>query len=151
MTALLLLCAANIWDAEVATRNDYLYPYSGAEDAANYLRSVGADREKIIGFLYGAVGIQPYFDRNILANFPATYYHQGLPFVGLELDINEFRRMSPDYVVAFTEQPQMMMQYDIPALAAERYEIVHFSDGYMIYKRGVYVRQCYFILRRVRQ
>jgi len=151
VTALLLLCVANIWDAEVAMRNDYLYPYSGAEDAANYLRSVGADREKIIGFLYGAVGIQPYFDRNILANFPATYYHQGLPFVGLELDINEFRRMSPDYVVAFTEQPQMMMQYDIPALAAERYEIVHFSDGYMIYKRGVYVRQCYFILRRVRQ
>jgi hypothetical protein len=150
VAALVLLCAVNIWDAEVAMKNDYLYPYSGAEDAANYLRSVGADRQKIVAFLYGAVGIQPYFDRNILANFPAAYYHQGLPFVGLELDVNEFRRMSPDYVVAFTEQPQMMMQYDMPVLATEGYETVHFSDGYMIYKRGVYVRQVYFIFRRVR-
>jgi len=150
IAVLLLLCAVNIWDAEVAMRNDYLYPYSGAKDAADYLRSVGADRQKIIGFLYGAVGIQPYFDRNILANFPTAYYHHGLPFVGQELDVNEFRRMSPDYVIAFTEQPQMMMQYDTPALAAEGYEIVHFSDGYMIFKRSVYVRQVYLIFRRVR-
>jgi hypothetical protein len=44
----------------------------------------------------------------------------------------------------------MMMEYDTPALDAEGYEIVHFSDGYMIYKRGVYVRQVYLIFRRVR-
>lgn len=150
VAALLCLCALNIWDAEVALRRDYLYPYSGAEDAANYLRSVGADREKIIGFLYGVVGIQPYFGRNIFANFPTAYYHHGLPFVGLELDVDQFRQVSPDYVVAFTEQPEMMMQYDVPALGAEGYRLVHFSDGYMIYKRGVYVRQVYFILRRVR-
>jgi hypothetical protein len=150
VAALLLLSAVNIWDAAVAIRNDYLYPYSGAENAANYLRSVGADREKVVAFLYGAIGVQPYFDRNIFENFSTAYYHHGLPFVGLELDVNEFRRMSPDYVVAFTEQPQMMMEYDTPALAAEGYEIVHFSDGYMIYKRGVYVRQVYLIFRRVR-
>ncbi len=149
-TALLCLCALNIWDAEVAIRHEYSFPYSGAEDAAKYLKSVGADREKIVGFLYGVVGIQPYFDHNILANIPTAYYHHGLPLRAFDLDPKEFRRINPEYVVAFTEQPQLMMQCGIPEIAAEGYEIVHVSDGYMIYKQGVYVRQVYLILRRVR-
>jgi hypothetical protein len=134
----------------VAIRNEYLFPYSGAEDAANYLRSVGADREKIVGFLYGVVGVQPYFDHNLLINIPTSYYHHGLPLLGFDLNLDDFRRMNPDYVITFTEQPELMMRYDIPVLTSEGYRIEHFSDGYMIYKRGVYVRQVYFILHRVR-
>ncbi len=148
--ALLCLCALNIWDAEVAIRNEYLYPYSGAGDAANYLKSVGADRQRIFGFLYGVVGVQAYFDHNILVNMPTAYYHHGMPFYGLALDPDEFRRLRPDYVIAFTEQPQVLMEIGIPPLRAEGFEIVHVSDGYMIYKQGVYVRQVYFILRRTR-
>ena len=147
--ALLILCALNLWDAEVAMKHEYLYPYSGAEDAANYLKSVGADRGKIVGFLYGMVGVQPYFDHNIFSNIPNSYYHHGLPLRGFDLDPEEFRRINPEYVVAFTEQPQLMMLYGIPVIQAQGYEIVHVSDGYMIYKQGVYVRQVYLILRRV--
>jgi len=149
--AVLGLCALNIWDATVAIRHEYLYPYSGAADAANYLKSVEADREKIVGFLYGVVGVQAYFDHDILANIPTAYYHQGLPLRGFELDPNEFRQIDPEYVLAFTEQPQLMMQYGIPPIAAFGYEIVHVSDGYMIYKQGVYVRQVYLILKRTRE
>ena len=150
--AALLIClfALNIWDAEVAIRHEFLYPYSGAEDAANYLKSVGADRGVIVGFLYGVIGIQPYFDHNILANMPTAYYHHGMPLRAFDLDVDEFRRINPEYVVAFTEQPQIMMEFGIPVIRAEGYEIVHVSDGYMIYKRGVYVRQVYLILRRTR-
>jgi hypothetical protein len=151
MTAVLLgFCALNIWDGVVAGHNEYLYPYSGAEDAARYLKSVGAEHDGILGFLYGQVGIQAYFDRNMLVNMPTAYYHHGMPFYGLELNREEFARLNPGYVIVFTEQPQIAMDYGIPEVRAEGYEIVHFSDGYMIYKRGVYVRQCYFILRRVR-
>src|SRR5579863_4002090 len=83
MSAVLLgLCGLNIWDAAVAIRNEYLYPYSGAEDAANYLKSVGAEKEGILGFLYGEVGIQAYFDHNMLVNMPTAYYHHGMPFYG---------------------------------------------------------------------
>src|SRR5208337_1584099 len=58
MVALLLgLCALNIWDAEVAIHREYLYPYSGAPDAARYLKSVGADRGPMFGFLHGVVGV----------------------------------------------------------------------------------------------
>ena len=151
MAALLLcLCGLNVWDAVLAIRHEYLYPYSGAEDAANYLKSVGADRGRIVGFLYGVVGVQPYFDHDILANIPTAYYHHGMPLYGFDLDLDEFRKINPEYIIAFTEQPQIMMESGIPLFREEGYEIVHFSDGYMIYKRGVYVRQVYFILRRVR-
>lgn len=150
VVSLLCLCALNIWDAEVAIHREYLYPYSGAEDAANYLRSVGADRQRIIGFLYGVVGIQANFERNILVNMPTAYYHHGMPLHGLALDPDEFRRLDPEYVILFSEQPQLAMEVGIPELRAEGFEIVHMSDGYMIYKRAVYVRQFYFILRRAR-
>jgi len=145
---LLCFCAVNIWDAEVAIRHEYAYPYSGAEDAARYLKSVGADRQRILGFLYGVVGVQAYFDRNILVNIPTSYYHHGMPFHGLELDLLQFNQFNPDYVIVFTEEPQLSMDYGIPEIRAQGYDIVHMSDGYMIYKQGVYVRQFYFILRR---
>lgn len=148
VAALLCLCALNIWDAEVALRNEYRYPYSGAEDAAKYLKSVGADDHKVLGFLYGVVGVQAYFDRNILVNMPTAYYHHGTPFYGQALDADEFRKLNPDYVIAFTEQPELLMETGIPPLRALGYEIVHISDGYMFYKQGFYVRQMYFILRR---
>ena len=147
---LLILCGLNIWDAEVAIRHEYVYPYSGAEDAAKYLKSVGADQTRILGFLYGVVGIQAYFDHNILANMPTAYFHHGMPFYGLELDLQEFKRLNPDYVIVFTEQPQLALEMGIPEVRAQGCKIVHFSDGYMLYKQGAYVRQVYFILRRVR-
>jgi hypothetical protein len=148
---LLCLCAINIWDAEVAIRHEYLYPYSGAQDAANYLKSVGADRGRIVGFLFvGVVGVQAYFDHNIFANIPTAYLHHGLPLSGFVFDPDEFRKINPDYVVAFSDRPQIMMEYGIPELRAEGYEMAHYSDGFMIYKRGAYSlgHQGYFILRR---
>ncbi len=147
---LMALICLSIWDGEVAIRRDYLYPYSGADDAAKYLKSVGADRTRIVGFLYGMVGVQAYFDHNIFANFSHAYYHHGLPLEGFDLNFDEFRRMDPEYVVVFTEQPHILERFGLPELLREGYEIVHFSDGYMIYKQGVYVRQVYFILRRTR-
>jgi len=80
---LLCLCAVNVWDAVVVIHREYLYPYSGAEDAAKYLKSVGADRGSIFGFFYGMVGVQAYFDHNILANTPTAYFHHGLPLHGI--------------------------------------------------------------------
>jgi len=73
MAALLaLVFAVNIWDAAVAMRKDYFYPYSGAADAASYLKQVGADKATIFGYTYGMSAVQAYFDHNILANMPTT-------------------------------------------------------------------------------
>jgi len=152
MTALLLcLCAVNIWDAAVVTKREYLYPYSGAEDAAKYLKSVRADRGPIFGFLYGMVGVQAYFDHNILANIPTAYFHHGLPLNGANLNVDELNRVNPEYVVTYSQDPEVVIQIGIPYLTAQGYEVVHFSDGYYLYKHAVLEREVYFILRRTRR
>jgi hypothetical protein len=149
MIALLLcVCALNIWDAVVVIQHERLYPYSGAEDAARYLKSVGADRGTIYGFIYGIVGVQAYFDHNILANMPTAYFHQGLPLDGTVVDVDKLLLANPEYVVVYcAREPQDLWQ-NISPFAALGYKVVHFSDGYILYKRGVSERQAYFIFRR---
>ena len=151
MTALALcLCGINIWDSVVVIQREYLYPYSGSQDAARYLQSVGATRGPMFGFLFGVVGVEAYFDHNIFANMPSAFFHHGLPLYGTDLNIDDLHRINPEYVVAYSIEPELMIKVGIPQLNAEGYEVVHFSDGYYLYKRAVFERETYFILRRVR-
>ncbi len=148
MALLLCLCAINIWDSVVVIHREYLYPYSGSEDAAKYLKSVGADRGPMFGFLHGVSAVQAYFDHNILANIPTAYFHHGLPLAGRSLDEDELNRIKPEYIIAYSEEPEVMLRVNIPRFKELGYEVVHFSDGYYLYKRGVSSRNFYFILRR---
>ena len=145
---LLCLCAVNIWDAAVVIHREYLYPYSGGRDAADYLKRVGADRGPIFGFLFGVVSVQAYFDHNVFANISTSYFHHGLPLEGTSLNEEELQRVKPKFVIAYSAEPQLMMDTDVPLLNALGYELVHFSDGYYLYKRAVYQRETYFIFRR---
>ena len=147
--ALLCLCAVNIGDAAVAVQREYRYPYSGAQDAAQYLKSVGADHGPMFGFLFGTVGVQAYFDHNIFANVPTSYFHHGVPLHGTNLDVDELYRVTPEYIVAYSQEPEMMLETGLPQLTSRGYELVHFSDGYYLYKRAVFEREVYFILRRI--
>jgi hypothetical protein len=147
---LVCLSAHEMFDAGVVIRHEYLYPYSGADDATRYLKSVKADRGPIFGYLYGMVGVQAYFDHNILANVPTAYFHHGLPFTANHVDFYEMARVSPEYVVFCfgTTYPQKVLDEISPPMNTNGYELAHFSDGYMFNKRGVYERQVYFIFRR---
>jgi hypothetical protein len=146
---LLIFCAVQIWDSVVVIDHEYRFPYSGAEDAANFLKSEGAERRPIFGYLYGVAGIQPYFDHNIFANMHTSYFHHGLPLEGLNLDLGEVERVAPGYIVVFTEQPQLMVDSGVlNGLIPLGYRMVHLSDGYQLYRKGVYVRQVYLIFRR---
>jgi len=147
--ALISLCALNIWDAAVAIKREYLYPYSGAKDAANYLKSVGADQGPMFGLLYGVAGVQAYFDHNVFANITATFFHHGLPLAGKSLDIDELHRLKPGYVVVYSIDPNLFMKVSGSILPSEGYELVHFADGYYLYKQAVYQREVYFIYRRI--
>ena len=144
---LLCLCAVNIWDAVVVIHREYLYPYSGAEDAAKYLKSVSADRGPIFGFRYGMVGVGAYFDHNIFTNMRTAFFHHGVPFEGTTLTAEQLLRVRPEYMVFYTRDPGETVQNNIPQFAALGYEVVHFSDGYYLYKNIIYEREAYFILR----
>ncbi len=145
---LLVFCAINIWDSAVVIRREYLYPYCGAEDAARYLKAVGADRGPMFGLLFGVAAVQAYFDHNIFANNPTAYFHHGLPLYGTRLDVDLLERIKPEYVVAYSMEPEMMIQTGVGELTSRGYELVHFSDGYYLYKRSVFEREVYFIFRR---
>jgi hypothetical protein len=150
MSAVLFcLCAVNIMDAAVTIEREYLYPYSGAQEAADYLKRVNPERQPVMGYLFGVVALQPYFHSNIFANMPTTYYHQGVPLSGTKLDIEQLRRIDPEFVVAYSTDPQLMMDTDGPFWQSMGYEMVHFADGYYLYKRGIYQREAYLIFRRV--
>jgi hypothetical protein len=146
---ILCLSAVNVWDATIAINREYLYPYSGAEDAANYLKSVGADKGPMFGLLFGVVAVQACFDHKIFANLPSEYFHHGVPLTGTTLDVDQLQSIQPEYVIAYSQEPQLMMDTGLPQLTTRGYELVHFSDGYYMYKRAVFEREVYFILRRV--
>lgn len=150
ITILLLgLCGMNLWDAAVVVKREYLYPYSGGEDAAKYLKAAGADRAPMFGYLFGVVAVQAYFDHNIFANMPTAYFHQGVPLRGTALEVEELRAVNPEYVVAYSVDPQLMLDTDGPMWRSLGYEMVHFSDGYYLYKQSVYQREGYLIFRRM--
>ena len=150
MTALLACLALfNIWDASVTIRNEYRYPYSGAPDVVRYLNSAGAGKQPIFGYLYGMAAVQAYYDHNILANIPTTYFHHGLPRIGNSIDEQEFDRLSPEYVILFSEAPQIMFDQMNGYMNAKGYKLVRFSDGYLLFKRMSYERQAYFIYKRI--
>jgi hypothetical protein len=143
------LCVANIWDAAVVIKREYLFPYSGSADVVKYLKSVGADRSVMFGYVYGVTAVQAYFDHNMFANIPTAYFHHGLPLPGTRMDPSELLRVQPEYVVVFTVDPQLFLPQSVQEFTSRGYEIAHFSDGYYLYKQGVYQRDCYFIFRRV--
>ena len=150
MVALLLcLCAVNIWDAAVSIRREFLYPYSGAEDATNYLRSVGAERGPMFGLVYGVTAIEAYFDHNVFINLPTAYFHHGLPMAGTSLNLDELQRIKPEYVAIYSVDPDLFIRKSGSVLPSQGYEMVHFSDGYYLYKRAIYQRETYFIYRRI--
>jgi hypothetical protein len=150
VVALICLCAVNIWDSVVVIQHEYRYPYSGAEDAANYVKKVGADQGPMFGMLFGVVGVQAYFDHNLFANMPTSYFHHGVPLYGTTLDLAELNRIRPPYIVCYSMEPELMVKTGFPVLNEQGYELEHFSDGYYLYKRGVYEREVYFVFRRVR-
>jgi hypothetical protein len=145
---LLVLCVVNIWDAGVVIQREYAYPYCGAEDAAKYLRAAGADQNPTFGFLFGVVAVQAYFDHNIFMNNAHAYFHHGLPLSTTVLNEEELYRIKPEYVVAYSNDPQIMLRSGAKELTSRGYELVHFSDGYYLYKQGVFERETYFIFRR---
>lgn len=142
------LFCLNIWDAGVAMRNDYRYPYSGSEDAAKFLKQVGADRATIYGYTYGMSAIQAYFDHDILANTPTTYIHYGKPFYAFEVDFNEIQSRAPLYVIIFSAIPDKDFRTVSGPLAKLGYRLVHFSDGHLFYKRSDFGAAAYFIFAR---
>jgi hypothetical protein len=150
---LIILCAVNTWDAVVVIQREYRYPYSGAGDAATYLKAAGADRGDVFGYMFGMNAVQAYFDQKILSNWPTSYVHASTAFKIGDVHIDQIERIRPEYIVVSAgvrqEELQGFLNLMGQPLSAAGYELVHISDGYQFTKRSVYERDVYFIFRRI--
>jgi hypothetical protein len=149
--ALAGLFAFQAWTAAVAIDHEIRLPFSGAEDCARYLGSVGADRQRtvVFGYFYSRVGVQAFFDRNIFANTTTEYFHHSAKEAQLVVPPHDLDAQ-PDYVVIpLWNDANQQYRLDYKKLLAERgYTLVHLSDGQMIDKRGFVERQAYLVYRR---
>ncbi len=133
-------------------RRDVRFPYSGAADAARYLRPI-VDQGKVIdGFQYGMVAINAYFDHNIFHNWSHAYYHHSLqesPAGELAVAANSG---VPDYLVLQWWPQWNAAEYkEFLGDPTQRwgYTLDHVSDGYLFTKSGYSHRQIVLIFRRV--
>ena len=143
-TVLACIFAVQTCWAVVAWRHDYQMPYSGAADAARYLKSVGATRANTFGTNFGVVAIQAYFPGNSFGNWTAAYLHHSL---ATEHAMERFDlRSAPEFVVV--TQWEFIDEGVVPLFRAHGYQLVHVSEGDVFFKQGVWRKQTYLIFRR---
>jgi hypothetical protein len=69
LAAILMTIAIHCYCTIKAIRYDWAQPYSGSLAAARFLKTSGIPGHSVYGIGYACVAIQPYFDRNLFANF----------------------------------------------------------------------------------
>ncbi len=153
--ALLLTFAWHCSWSYRAVRGDWTGPYSGAKDAAQYLKLIHADERGLGGYLFWSVAVQPYFDHNIFVNYgppsAPAYYHFS---IGFEKRVNTLMASQalngPPYLIFADEflntRDALPM---IRSLRSVNYALVHFSDGTKFFKGQPGVHSCYFIFQRI--
>jgi hypothetical protein len=150
IAALCALFAYQSWWSWSAIRYDWRFPYSGARDAAAYIKSVGADRQSIDCFDNNSVAIMPYFDSNVCANLRTS---EGFSFFHTTLEtrrratVNAANLKSAWAVVGLTETAQ------IPAIEAlldkSGYTLTHVADGTAVFHSdALSEKQMYLIFKR---
>ena len=145
-----ILCYQTYAAASVIKR-DVRLPYSGASDAAEFLRPIVKKGTTVYGYQYGMVAISAYFDHKIFANLNTSYYHH----VWRTFNQNDIEREviagKPEYLVF-----QWWQQWDPRLYTASLgtimqnmgYTFVHASDGFLFTKTGYSNRQIYLIFQR---
>jgi len=140
----------------VAIRNDWRWVYSGAKDAALYLKSVHAETAGCRAYGYHFVGVQPYFDHNIFANLGGpgapAYYHNAVDFDQSVAGFSAFKNRGtnpPCLLIAAGLYPNQSADEFLHSIGAQEYELVHTSEGSIFFKDYVEERQIYwFFVRR---
>jgi hypothetical protein len=102
LCAMLTVVGVQGYWAFETTAFDWKSPYSGSRETARYLRENGIAKASLYGFGFGAVAVQPYFDRNIFPNFrngqPSAYYDWSEAYRNFE-GLEELKQTQPQYVL----------------------------------------------------
>jgi len=136
-----------------AIRSDWLLPYSGAREAAEYLKSAGADRESIDGFDYKITAIEPYFEGNIFANVRprngAPFLHSFSREFHLRSSLGGATELGSKWVVVGANGAAQMTAAEAIVERSD-YTLVHVARG-TAFSHDDYLseKQIYLIFRRL--
>jgi hypothetical protein len=137
-----------------AIRNDWAGPYTGARDAALYLKSAGADKLGCNGYTFWAVAVQPYFDHNIFLNYggpnaPAAY-HFATGFDKRAARLTQWDAQNgPPFIVVAPEMTLPEATAMIEQFRDVNYVLVHYSDGTRFFKNQLGTHSPYFIFEKI--
>jgi len=138
--------AIQTWSAIRAWRFDLVNPYSGAADMARFLHQIGARPGEITGAGYFAVALQPYFDRNIYANWPTAYVHHSRD---AEPPLSH---LGDNNLTRYILIPSLRGDADPTAsvLLSNGYVQRHVSPGRVLFDRGVWMTETFTLYEKVR-
>lgn len=151
VAALCLLFACQVSWSWSAIRNDWLGPYSGASDAAAYLKPAVENGASVQGFGYISVGLQPYFSRNIFENLQiaggGSFFRNSREYRRRATLTND-THLNSVWVVVGTTSPA-----EIPTIKASLtgsgYTLTHVADGTAFsHSAGLSEKQTYLIFKR---
>lgn len=133
---------------------DVSAPYSGSKTVAEYLKSQGLQDSSIYGSGYEAISIQPYFTKNIFAN-----YHDGQkPAFWLWNTSNRFPQLMssipperPDVLVVAlrSDEEKTAAEQLIRRLPDAGYVLAGRFDGQLFWKSSVLETESFLVARRV--
>lgn len=136
-------------------RYDWAAPYSGARNAAMYLKAVGANEQRVFAFGFSSVAILPYFDHQIFENqrMPGgTTFWQWRRDNRIDMGVNLVGAEKPDYIVFSVKEPHTVAP-SISQAAQEKfgrmgYVLVHVSPGALYWKDRTWETDSYLIFAR---
>jgi hypothetical protein len=150
LAAMIAVIAIQGYWAFETTVYDWKNPYSGSREAARYVRDNGLLNSKLFGFGFACVGIQPYFSRNIFANFrggePQAYWDWSSArrnFEGYE----NLAGLRPEYVMAGykDEEEQILMRNKIKKSG---YDLFRHFEGNLFWHDEIFEPDAFDLYKR---
>ncbi len=158
LVALSIVIAVQCYWTFASTRYDWNHAYSGSLAAARYIKETELAGKKLYAIGISCVGVQPYFPRNIFANFNSGQSRAFWDWSRRNHTndaVEHLGSSSPDYVlVGYLSPPEKLLWTHL--VAASGYKLIkHFEgqtfwrirtiqpDSYDLYKRGSQTRNCF--------
>lgn len=134
------------WTAQTYWR-EWGETYSGAGQVASYIRSERLEHARIFATGWHSVAIQPYFDRNIFANYDPGgpfSFHRWTTAPHLDEDLGRVAAEHPELVIWGRKVPGQQVLPTLP----EEYEIVADFTGHVLWKGDRLEEDSYTVFRR---
>jgi hypothetical protein len=146
LAALAIVIAAQCYATLQSIRYDWNNPYSGSREAAMFLRSSGIPDKRLVAVGYACTAVQPYFPRNIFANWNTAYYDWSRRNHSIQ-DVDRLDRLHPDYVlIGHLNLAEKLLWND--SAKVQGYRLVKHFEGNLFWKTDILEPESFDLYQR---